>query len=332
MRNDGEISMNIESKRDIHKTGLLVQVARLYYEHNLSQNDIAKKVNLSRPYISKLLNEAKREGIVKIEIRDPIMTESLAEKRLREYFGLDKVIVVPKVEDIGPLRQVGEATARYLNEIIKSGDVIGFSWGETVYECAKALQKREDLKDIVAIQMCGGVSNLKRNVYVSEITKAFSVMLNSAGYILPFPAIVDNEQVKSVIANEHTMEEVLRYAEKANIAIVTMGKFNSQCALARAGYLKQEEIEQLIEKGAVGDICTHIIDKNGQICDEHLDARTVAVPYEQIKQIKTRIGVAVGESKVESILGTLRGGIVNVFVTNEDTVEAMKEIEPRIFS
>ena len=128
------------------------------------------------------------------------------------------------------------------------------------------------------------------------------------------------------------MEEVLRYAEKANIAIVTMGKFNSQCALARAGYLKQEEIEQLIEKGAVGDICTHIIDKNGQICDEHLDARTVAVPYEQIKQIKTRIGVAVGESKVESILGTLRGGIVNVFVTNEDTVEAMKEIEPRIFS
>ena len=126
--------MNIESKKDIQKTGLLVQVARLYYEHNLSQNDIAKKVNLSRPYISKLLNEAKREGIVKIEIKDPIMTESLIERRMREYFGLKKVIVVPKVEDISPLQQVGEAAARYLNQIIQSGDVIGFSWGETVYE------------------------------------------------------------------------------------------------------------------------------------------------------------------------------------------------------
>ena len=323
--------MNIESKKDIQKTGLLVQVARLYYEHNLSQNDIAKKVNLSRPYISKLLNEAKREGIVKIEIKDPIMTESLIERRMREYFGLKKVIVVPKVEDISPLQQVGEAAARYLNQIIQSGDVIGFSWGETVYECAKALQKREDLKDIIAIQMCGGVSNLKRNVYVSEITKSFSVMLNSAGYMLPFPAIVDNKQVKSVIDKEHTMKEVLKYADKVNIAIVTMGKFNSQCALARVGYLKSEEIERLIEKGAVGDICTHIINRNGEICDADLDARTVAVSYERIKRIDTRIGVAVGESKAESILGALRGGAVNVFITNEVTVEAMKEIEPEMF-
>lgn len=324
--------MNIENTKDIRKMELLIQVARLYYEHNLNQNDIAKKVNLSRPYISKLLNEAKREGIVKIEIKDPLMTESLMERRLREYFDLEKVIVVPKIEDIAPLQQVGMATARYLNEIITSGDVIGFSWGKTVYECAKALQKREDLKDIVAIQMCGGVSNVKRNVYVSEITKAFSAMLNSAGYMLPFPAIVDDEQVKNVIANEHTMEEVLKYAEKVNIAIVTMGEFNNQCALSRVGYLKREEIERLIEKGAVGDVCTHIINREGQICDKQLDARTIAVPYEQIKQIRTRIGVAVGNSKIESILGALRGKAINVFVTNEDTVESMRAIEPEIFA
>lgn len=323
--------MNIENTKDVRKMELLIQVARLYYEHNLNQSDIAKKVNLSRPYISKLLNEAKRQGIVKIEIKDPFMTESLMERRLREHFNLEKVIVVPKNEDIAPLQQVGMATARYLNEIIKSGDVIGFSWGKTVYECAKALQKREDLKDIVAIQMCGGVSNVKRNVYVSEITKAFSAMLNSAGYMLPFPAIVDDEQVKNVITNEHTMEEVLKYAEKVNIAIVTMGEFNNRCALSRVGYLKREEIERLIEKGAVGDICTHIINRDGQICDRQLDARTIAVPYEQIKQIRTRIGVAVGESKIESILGALKGNAVNVFVTNEDTVESMKAIEPEIF-
>lgn len=323
--------MSNESKKDIQKTSLLVQVARLYYEHNFSQNDIAKKVNLSRPYISKLLNEAKRQGIVKIEIKDPIMTESLLERKIREYFGLNRAIVVPKVEDINPLQQVGEATARYLDTIIKNGDVIGFSWGETVYECAKALQKREDLKDIIAVQMCGGVSNVKRNVYVSEITKAFSAMLNSAGYILPFPTIVDNEQVKSIINEEHTMKEVLKYADKVNIAIVTMGKFGNQCALARAGYLKPKEIEQLVARGAVGDVCTHIIDKDGKICDKRLDSRTVAVDYERIKQIDTRIGVAIGESKVESILGALKGGVINVFVTNEVTAEAMKDVMPEIF-
>lgn len=323
--------MSNDSRKEIQKTELLVQVARLYYEHNLSQNDIARKVKLSRPYISKLLNEAKNRGIVKIEINDPVTTENQKERRLREHFGLDRAIIVPKVENARPLQQVGEATARYLNGIVKSGDVIGFSWGETVYECAKALYKREDLQDVIAVQMCGGVSNLKRNVYVSEIAKAFSEMFNSAGYTLPFPAIVDNEKVKGVISKDHTMKEVLQYAEKVNIAIVTMGKFGNQCALARAGYLKAEEIEQLAEKGAVGDVCTHIIDRDGEICDEGLDARTIAVAYNDIKKVETRIGVAVGESKVESILGGLRGGVVNVFITNEDTVTLMEEMYPEIF-
>lgn len=323
--------MGNNRNKDIQRTELLVQVARLYYEHDLSQNEIAKKINLSRPYISKLLNEAKQAGIVKIKIEDPVMSENWLERKLRVYYGLNKVIVVPKVEDINPLQQVGEAAARYLNSILKNGDVIGFSWGETIYECAKALPKRDDLKDMIAVQMCGGVSNIKRNVYVSEITKAFSAMLNSAGYVLPFPAIVDDKKIKEAIDKEHTMTDVLRYAQRVNIAIVTMGKFGEQCALARAGYLRPDEISKLRQRGAVGDICTHVIDSGGDICDPDLDVRTVAVPYEQIKRIDTRIGVAVGESKVESILGALKGNVVNVFVTNENTVDAIRDAKPEIF-
>lgn len=323
--------MNSDSKRAIQKIELLVQVARLYYEYNFSQNDIAKKLNLSRPYISKLLNEAKHLGIVKIEINDPVASENRMERQLREYFGLNKVIIVPRVEEIAPLSQVGEAAARYLNSIIKSGDVIGFSWGETLYECVKALQKREDLEDIVAVQMCGGVSNIKQNVYVSEITKGFTEMLGSSGYMLPVPAIVDNEELKNVIFRESVVQKVLNHAKKVNIALITMGKCGEQSALARAGYLKEKEIENLALKGAVGDICTHVIDKNGNICDWELDMRTVAVPYDQIKRIETRIGVAIGESKVDSILGALRGNIINVFITNEMTVEIIKEKCPMIF-
>ena len=112
---------------------------------------------------------------------------------------------------------------------------------------------------------------------------------------------------------------------------MTMGRFGNQCALARAGYLKPEEIEQLTQKGAVGDICTHIIDRNGELCDLSLDERTIAVPYHEIRRIETRIGVAIGDSKVESILGALRGHMVNVFITNEMTAEAIKEACQDIF-
>ncbi len=101
--------------------------------------------------------------------------------------------------------------------------------------------------------------------------------------------------------------------------------------MARAGYLKSDEMEQLAQKGAVGDVCTHIINSEGEICDKSLDSRTVAVPYDRIKKAETRIGIAIGESKVESILGALKGGAVNVFVTNETTAEAINEVCPEIF-
>lgn len=326
-----DTGMNTDVTKEIQKMELLVQIARLYYEYNLSQNEIAKKVNLSRPYISKLLNEAKREGIVKIEIHDPLCTENRWERKLREYFGLKKAVVVPKADGENPLQQVGIAAARYLDSILKSGDVIGFSWGRTIYECAKALKRREDLKNTVAFQMCGGVSNLKKNVYASEITKAFVDMLKSSGYLLPFPAIVDSRQLREEIDKENTLQEVLGYADKINVAIMTTGPIDNQCALAKAGYLKPDEIELLRKKGAVGDVCTHVIDAEGRICDEDLDSRTVAVSYENIKRIETRIGVGIGETKVESLLGMLNGKSINVFVTDESTAELMKERRPEIF-
>ena len=75
------------------------------------------------------------------------------------------------------------------------------------------------------------------------------------------------------------------------------------------------------QKGAVGDICSHVIDIEGNLCDRDLDARTMAVSLENIKNKKYRIGVAQGFSKADSLCGALRGGIINVLVTNEETAE-----------
>lgn len=46
----------------------MVNVARLYYEQNMTQNEIAKMLGISRPLVSILLTEAKACGIVTISI------------------------------------------------------------------------------------------------------------------------------------------------------------------------------------------------------------------------------------------------------------------------
>ena len=91
--------------------------------------------------------------------------------------------------------------------------------------------------------------------------------------------------------------------------------------LVHTGYISQNKMDELSAKGAVGDICTHLIDINGNICDEELDQRTAAVPLDDIRNKKYRIGVAQGLSKVDCILGALNGRIVNVLITNEETAQ-----------
>lgn len=306
---------------DHKRIELLVKVAKLYYENDYSQEMIAKKLGLSRPYISKLLNEAKAAGIVKVQVIDPLSVETPLEKSLRERFHLEKVRIVPASDEVSSLSRLGLEAARFLDTLLQDGDIIGHSWGATVYECSKALIQHDNLKNVVTVQLCGGVSNLKKNVFAAEIAHNFSSALGSTSFILPLPAVLDSKKMLDLIEQDHNMENVLQLGLDANIAVVTMGTFGPKSALVHTGYISQEKMDELSSRGAVGDVCTHLIDINGNLCDPELDQRTVAVPLEDIKNKKYRIGVAQGLSKVDCILGALNGQIINVLITNEETAE-----------
>ena len=165
------------------------------------------------------------------------------------------------------------------------------------------------------------LSNLNKNVFATEIAQNFSTALGSSSFILPMPAVLDSRKMRDLLEEDHNMGKVFQYGRDANIALVTMGSFGPKSALVHTGYISQDKMDELSARGAVGDICTHLIDINGNICDQELDQRTAAVPLEDIRNKKYRIGVAQGLSKVDCILGALKGKIVNVLITNEETAQ-----------
>jgi deoxyribonucleoside regulator len=113
----------------------------------------------------------------------------------------------------------------------------------------------------------------------------------------------------------------MELAKRADIAVFTIGAFGENSALVREGFLSEELMWELKQQGAVGDICTHVITETGDICDPALDQRTIAVSLENMKQMRYRVGVAQGISKVDAIRGALNSGIMNVLVTNDFTAE-----------
>lgn len=307
------------------KVNLLVNIARLYYEHNYSQQMIAEKLKLSRPYVSKLINKARESGLVSIQINDPNAAESQLETEVRQKFNLKKVIAVPENNDEYRLEKVTLAAARYLNLIIEDNDIIGVAWGSTLYSFALNVIPRKDIKNVTVVQLCGGISNLGKNIYASEIPKKISDAYKGIPYILPLPAVVDDKNVKNAIIRDKNINGILEMAKKANIAVFTMGTFGYDGALARADYISSKEVDILFEKGAVGDICSRIINIRGEICDKDLDSRTIAIELDELLEKEYRIGIAYGMNKIKCIIGALKGGYPNVLVTDEETaVELMK--------
>ncbi|MCI9076086.1 MAG: sugar-binding transcriptional regulator [Dorea sp.] len=305
---------------DERKTALLVKAAQLYYEEDMSQEAIAKSIGLSRPYVSRLLTEAKELGIVQFRIIDPLKGESDLERKLRSKTKLERVIVAPVTQKSSHMHSVSRKAVDYLEEIVQNGDVIGFSWGNTIHSVTGLLGQGQKFPDIVAAQLCGGISNLEHNIYCFEIARNFARAWEAKPYVLTCPAVVSSSRLKEAFLSDYDINRVMSYGYDSNIALLALGTFGLQSAVYRAGYLNEKEIEALAKKGAVGDICTHIIDADGNICDSELDDRTMAVPLDIIKKKKTRIGVACGQSRVECICAAIRAEIVNVLIIDEETV------------
>ena len=78
-----------------------------------------------------------------------------------------------------------------------------------------------------------------------------------------------------------------------------------------------------MEHEAVGYVCLHFLDREGNICDEEIDQNIIALPIYKIKQKEYRIGVAAGREKIDITYAALKAGIINVLIVDEDIAKSV---------
>lgn len=300
------------------KLSLLARVARLYYEAEKTQEEIASQLGLSRPSVSRLLRAAREAGVVKIIIREPLSVKVGLEKALTQHFGLKRVIVVASSgESENEVKQkLGEATAGYLADLVRDGDTIGISWGTTMASVAEALIPKA-VSGVTVVQLNGAVNLAMASDNAVEIARKFGHAFGAMTYYLPVPAVVDNRVVKDAILSDSNTARILELGGKANIAVFTIGYPNSSSILVESGYFAVDEVMALRERGAVGDICSHYFTVDGTVCDPELDARTIGLELSKLREKAYAIAVAGGIHRAKGIVGAIRGGFMNVLVTDE---------------
>ena len=127
---------------DEQREHLMVRVAKLYYDLEWTQGDIAAELGLTRWQIGRLLTEARELGVVRIEITPRVMRRTDLEVRLQQQYCLKDAIVVPSgdMTDSALLTErVAQAAATYLAGLTPKCELIGVSWGRTMSAVARFL-------------------------------------------------------------------------------------------------------------------------------------------------------------------------------------------------
>lgn len=309
------------------KISRLVEVAKMYYQLDYSQQEIAKKLGVSRPTVSRLLLQAVEEGVVHIKICNPAEDVEQIALHVKEKFQLKHCLVatVPEYEDSLIKEKLGESAANYLYDIVQNGDTIGITWGTTLYHLVKSIQPK-NVKDVTIVQLNGGVSYSESNTYSSEIINGLANAFHTTPHFLPVPAVVDHIVVKQAIIADRHVKKVLELGSQANIAIFTVGESGEQSTLMQAGYFLDSDIEILKANKTVGDICSRFIDIQGKISNESLNERSIGIELSDLSKKEYGILVAGGNTKVEGIYGALCGGHANVLITDQYTAKALLEM------
>jgi len=305
---------------------MLYEAARLYYEHNFSQQQIAEKLGVSRPGVSRLLQKARSRGIVRIEIIDPANRGTALEHELQNRFNLKAVTVVPyeSENDDAVKSRLARAAAKFLEQIITDGTILGVSWGTTLQAVSLALSKKK-LRNMAVVQLNGGISRAEYDTHASEIVRRLGERFGAVPYLLPLPAVVDRAELKQNITSDKNIARTLDLGEQATVALYTVGSFGHQSALVKADYFEPVEVEHLLDEGAVGDICSRIISRDGSISSPELDERTIGISLGALQEKPWSVAVAGGRQKIAPVRAALEGSYCNVLITDEITATELLE-------
>jgi DNA-binding transcriptional regulator LsrR (DeoR family) len=305
---------------------LLYTAAKLYYSEDATQAEVAAQLGTSRATVSRLLTEAKRQGIVRIEVVPPaeVATGDLAE-RLTRALSLTTVFLSHPLPNPGPGRTtidvMGSALAPAVGRALSAagllpGDVLLVSSGRTVYEVAQ--YDLVPLPGVLVAPTVGGNDQPEEWYQTNEITRLVANRINGRPNYLFAPALPGPDLYPSLL-NDPSIQRVLQLWPRARCALMGVG----------APPLSRADIPRFVPTGsdslraAVGDVCSRFYDRSGGEVDFEGRDRLIAVQLEALQHIPVTIDVAVGKEKIASIVAGARGGYFNQLVSDPSTAAAI---------
>ena len=285
-----------------YEDSLIVKTAWYYYIENMTQQKISEKLGISRMKVIKLLDKAKQTGVIQFKISPERSQQLMIEQKLTTQWNLKDIFVVPTPPSGSNLNEtIAQAAAMYIGDRLTENMFINMGYGDTPSRVLNHLATIAETP-ISVVSLTGGVS-----YYLPKL------------YLYPAPLLVSSKEMCKAMRNEPPIEEIARMVRLATMTVVGIGAMNDEATIISNGILNQNDFLYLSMQGAVGDILTHFIDKDGKPIHSDVEERLFSTPLETLKSLNNVIGISGGPQKVEAIRAALRGGYLDVLITDEET-------------
>jgi DNA-binding transcriptional regulator LsrR (DeoR family) len=309
----------ISANNDYEGARLISDVLTLYYVQELTQAEVGRRLGLSTAKVNRLLQQARRQGMVEVTIRVPFQHLFELEARLKAVFGIEEAVVIPPIADDTDtmVHTLGRAGADYLLRHIRDGDVIAIGGGTAVHAVTQALEPTRSY-DVAVVPTSGGVQGLAYtdvNYLASEIAER----LGGRAYQLHAPIFVETREQRDMLQSIEPVKKILNIARQANVALMGVGSLDYEISrYVKFTALSPEDMKRIAEdcKG-VGEIGAFVFDIAGRPCAQEYADRVVGLSLPELRRIPLFIGVAATSAKSLPLYGALRGGYLDALVTDE---------------
>ena len=312
-------SINPSDKTE--KSELIVRAAWLYFIENLTQQEIAECLGISRVKVVRLIKEAREKGIVEIKIQSPISENLLLEGEVRSLYHLTNVVTTLPEEEEEPLYKVLAWTAcQILEQRMKPGIKIGIGIGRTTSYLSDFFAPYKQA-DCTFISLAGGLTS--REIVDDSYETLFKLAKLSGGdakYIYA-PFLVSNSEIRDAMLQDKAVEDVLNQARNTEIAIFSVGIPDDFALLHQYNLITDEELSGILGLGAVGDVLGRFFNESGKEIFTGYRDRVIGLTIDELLAIPVRILVAGGAKKHRAIQAALIGRIANILVTDVTTAK-----------
>ena len=311
---------------DTEQRKLLYKLAVAYYEDGLTQKQIGKRFGVSRIKVSRLLRQARLEKIVNIHITPVDDANIDLERVLCQKYGLDEVIAVPvkNGQAFDFYHELGVAAADTLQRSLQNKEVIAITWGRTLKAVVNNLPAMTK-PEIRVVQALGGINSPDVEINGSELARKLAQIVGARPILLSSPGLVASREIRDALIKDPQISRVIDLAARADIALVGVGALNLESLARRYNIISRDDFERLKARDVIGDIGLRYFNSQGEQVDDELHDRTIGLDLNQLRKVKRVIGVTGGPDKVESIRAALKGKLINVLITDDNTGKALLE-------